>query len=174
MRSAGIPPEKAFAQFWNHPAVQAHMTGKIDSRKFHAQAARHLSSEIAYDDFAAAWCGIFRPMPGMAALFRAVAKRLPVTILSDTDPLHWNHLSRRFPWLLLALRPTLSHETGMLKPDPRVYRLAAANAGAAPESCVFVDDMAANVAGARAAGMRAVHFTDAARLRAAFERLGVL
>jgi len=108
-----------------------------------------------------------RPVPGGGETF-------PVTILSDTDPLHWNYLARRFPWLLLAPRPTLSHETGILKPDPRAYCLAAANAGAAPESCVFVDDLAANVAGAKAVGMRAIRFTAAAKLRASFERMGVL
>lgn len=46
------------------------------------------------------------------------------------------------------------------KPDPRIYRLAAERVGAEPEACVFVDDVARNVEGAVAVGMRAIHHTD--------------
>lgn len=46
--------------------------------------------------------------------------------------------------------------TGVLKPDPRAYALAAQQLGRAPSEIVFVDDMPWNVAGARRAGMIAL------------------
>jgi len=46
--------------------------------------------------------------------------------------------------------------TGVLKPDPRAFRHAAAELGLAAERIVFLDDMPANVAGARRVGMTAV------------------
>ena len=49
-------------------------------------------------------------------------------------------------------------ETGLAKPDPRAYDQAAAAMGLDPAGIVFVDDDPANVAGATAAGMAAVHF----------------
>jgi putative hydrolase of the HAD superfamily len=48
----------------------------------------------------------------------------------------------------------------MRKPDARIYRLAAERVGAEPEACVFVDDIARNVEGAKAVGMYAIHHTD--------------
>ena len=58
--------------------------------------------------------------------------------------------------------------TGVLKPDPRAYRAAAEELGRPPEQVVFLDDLAANVIGARAVGMTAFH-VDIAAPDAAFD-----
>ena len=55
----------------------------------------------------------------------------------------------------------ISGEVGIRKPDPEIYALAAREVGVPPEQCVFVDDIAANVRGAVAAGMVGVHHVDA-------------
>ncbi|MDX1435217.1 MAG: HAD family phosphatase [Anaerolineales bacterium] len=57
----------------------------------------------------------------------------------------------------------ISAEVGLMKPDPKIYRLALDEAGAAPEEAVFLDDFPENVAGARAVGMHAVHFDSKER-----------
>ena len=51
------------------------------------------------------------------------------------------------------------------KPGPEIFALALRRFGVAPADCLFIDDVAANVAGARAAGLAAVQFTSAAALR---------
>jgi putative hydrolase of the HAD superfamily len=48
--------------------------------------------------------------------------------------------------------------TQILKPDPRAYALIADALHIFPEEALFVDDQPHNVAGARAAGMNAIHF----------------
>ena len=47
----------------------------------------------------------------------------------------------------------------LIKPDPAIYHLALARFGLEAGEALFVDDNAANVAGARAVGMHAVLFT---------------
>lgn len=54
----------------------------------------------------------------------------------------------------------ISGEVGIRKPDPEIYALAAREVGVPPEQCVFVDDIAANVRGAVAAGMVGVHHVE--------------
>jgi epoxide hydrolase-like predicted phosphatase len=54
----------------------------------------------------------------------------------------------------------ISAEVGVMKPDPKIYRLAAENVGVDVTEALFVDDVMENVEGARAVGMQAVHFTD--------------
>lgn len=49
----------------------------------------------------------------------------------------------------------LSAEIGVEKPDPVAYRLAAEAVGAAPSDCLFIDDVAEYVDGARSVGMDA-------------------
>jgi putative hydrolase of the HAD superfamily len=49
---------------------------------------------------------------------------------------------------------------GLRKPEPEIYELTLERFGMPAETCLFVDDLAHNCEGARAAGMSAVHFRD--------------
>jgi putative hydrolase of the HAD superfamily len=49
-----------------------------------------------------------------------------------------------------------SHEVGMRKPNPAIYRLALQRLGASAARTAFLDDVASNVAGAEAVGMTGV------------------
>lgn len=51
-----------------------------------------------------------------------------------------------------------SHEVGYLKPDPRIYHVVCDRLRVAPGEALLVDDVQANVDGARAVGMTAVTF----------------
>jgi 2-haloacid dehalogenase len=52
----------------------------------------------------------------------------------------------------------------MVKPDPAIYRLAIERFGIDPAGALFVDDVAANVAGAESVGIAGHRFVDAAAL----------
>jgi len=54
----------------------------------------------------------------------------------------------------------ISAEVGLMKPDPRIYRLALEKLDVQPGESVFLDDVLVNVEAARAAGMSAIHFTQ--------------
>lgn len=69
----------------------------------------------------------------------------------------------------LAEEILYSHETGLVKPDPAAYELAARRLGVVPADCLFVDDLEVNCAAARAAGMAAVRFEENAATIARIE-----
>jgi putative hydrolase of the HAD superfamily len=54
----------------------------------------------------------------------------------------------------------ISAEVGLMKPDPRIYRLALEELAAKAEESVFLDDMLVNVEAARSVGMTGIHFTQ--------------
>jgi len=62
---------------------------------------------------------------------------------------------------------------GIMKPDPRIYRLSAARLGVACEDVVFLDDQPVNLAGAEAVGMTAVP-VDVTSPQTAFDRARAL
>lgn len=62
---------------------------------------------------------------------------------------------------------------GMRKPDLAIYQRAIDIVGGPPERILFIDDRPENVAGAKAAGLAALHFTGADALRAGLNSLGV-
>ncbi len=59
----------------------------------------------------------------------------------------------------------ISGREGLVKPERAIFDLLAERYGIRLAEAVFIDDSPANVEGARAAGMDAVLFTDAATLR---------
>jgi putative hydrolase of the HAD superfamily len=65
----------------------------------------------------------------------------------------------------------LSGEVGMRKPEKEIFLHTAQTLGLPPGECVFVDDMAVNVAAAQACGMTGVLHTDPASTAAALQDL---
>jgi epoxide hydrolase-like predicted phosphatase len=65
----------------------------------------------------------------------------------------------------------ISGEEGIRKPSRRMYELGAERAGVAADRCVYVDDLAFNLAPAEKLGMTTVHHTDAASTVPELERL---
>ena len=64
-----------------------------------------------------------------------------------------------------------SHECGMSKPDPGIYRLACERLRVEPAQMAFLDDYGPCVEGARLAGIRAVLYQDSAQAIRDIERL---
>lgn len=65
-------------------------------------------------------------------------------------------------------------ELGIAKPDPEVFLLVCDLLGVAPGGVIFVDDLAANVAGATTAGLLAHRHTSPADTRDFLARNGIL
>jgi epoxide hydrolase-like predicted phosphatase len=64
-----------------------------------------------------------------------------------------------------------SHEAGMSKPDPRIYALVCSRLNVRHDETVFLDDTDMCVAGAREAGIHAVHYRDNTQAIAEIEKL---
>ena len=72
-------------------------------------------------------------------------------------------------WRFDAL--AISAELGVMKPDAAAYRAVLAMLGMVAQTCVFIDDVPANVAAAQAVGMHGIVFADNASCLAALTRL---
>jgi 2-haloacid dehalogenase len=83
---------------------------------------------------------------------------------------NWSHetfpIARpRFPFFDWFEGIVVSGEVQLVKPDARIYRHLLEAHGLRAEDCVFVDDSPANVAGAEAVGIAALHFQSPEQLR---------
>jgi putative hydrolase of the HAD superfamily len=65
----------------------------------------------------------------------------------------------------------ISHEVGMRKPEPDIYRLACERIGLPPAACVLVDDIADNLPPARWLGMQIIHHIEVDATIGELERL---
>jgi len=80
---------------------------------------------------------------------------------------------KRFPFLGGFDGIIVSGDERLLKPEPAIYRLLLDRYGLEAETCLFIDDSKANVEGARAVGMQAIHFVEPMDLAAELNRYGI-
>lgn len=157
-----------------HPLVYDFLVGKASPQQFHTGMCRELDLTLAYDSFIDLWCDIFDPMPGMEDLVAQVRRKVPVGLLSDTDPVHWQYILDRFPFVGHINHPVLSFEVGVKKPDPQIFLTAARRLAMPCEVCVYIDDLDINVAGAASVGMDAIQFESPEQIRQALTDRGLL
>ena len=148
-------------------------SGKIDTQAFYRKLIDRLNLSINYSKFQEKWCDIFEPMDGMDNLINQLKNDFKIGLLSDTDPLHWRHVLSKFQFLQSIENPTLSYETGCMKPHPSIYRIATKNVNYPADSCLFIDDRAVNVEGAIKAGMKAIQFKGVNSLKAQLVDMGL-
>jgi HAD superfamily hydrolase (TIGR01509 family) len=67
----------------------------------------------------------------------------------------------------------ISSETGLAKPDHKIFELTLERLGSKAETTVFVDDNAKNVAAAAEVGLTTIHFQDVHQLKRELQKLGV-
>ena len=80
----------------------------------------------------------------------------------------------RFPFLARFRGIVVSGEERVAKPDPRIYQILLERYRLDAAGCVFIDDVARNVEGARVAGMDAIEYASADQLRRELERRSIL
>lgn len=88
----------------------------------------------------------------MHTLAQGLRTRHRVVCLSNTQPTHWRHVMGDLLGAGFFDHEYVSHEMGMEKPDPEIYRKVAAAEGADPADIVFIDDTESNLPPAAALG----------------------
>ena len=98
----------------------------------------------------------------------------PLYALSNWSAETFPFALARFEFLSWFRGIVISGELGLVKPDPRIYNHLLERYGVRPEQAVFIDDVAHNVAGAVAVGMRGLLFGSPGALREELTALGLL
>jgi glucose-1-phosphatase len=112
------------------------------------------------------WADFFAgPVPGIEQVLARVRDSYQVAFLSNSNEVHAKVIPRVFSSLF---RPEdifiFSHEERCAKPDPLIFARALEIVDAQPWQCLYVDDLAENVAVASAVGLKAILFTGAEEL----------
>jgi HAD superfamily hydrolase (TIGR01509 family) len=101
----------------------------------------------------------------MIAFMAELAKTYTIAIISNTNPLHYEYVLKKYPvWEPVAYFITSCNE-GVRKPDIKIYQRLLEKSNASPHEVLMIDDIADNCRGARAAGFDAILFTGIENLR---------
>lgn len=130
-------------------------------------------SPADFEEYMAAFWDIYMGNPNeeLIAYLRALRPRYRTAILTNSFVGARAHEEARYGFTSMVDLAIYSDEEGVRKPDPRIYAIACERLGLPPAEIVFLDDLPANVAAARAAGLQAVLFTSTAQAIADIEAL---
>jgi putative hydrolase of the HAD superfamily len=152
-----------------HALERGECSGADFERLLAARLLRRDGGAVAADGLLQRMFAASMPVPAMYDTIRALRSAgFSTSLLSNS----WGcdeYPRADFPSLFDTV--VLSGEVGMRKPEERIFLHAAETLGLAPQECVFIDDIEANVAAAVACGMTGVHHTQTAATAAALQDL---
>ena len=170
---AGKPPEEIGALIYGSKLPVLYESGRISSEEFFARLAALCGLRMSEAEFVPAFTEIFTPIESTLSLIRRLKGRYRIGLLSNTNEWHFRGHIATIPVFPLFDAVTLSYEVKTMKPGERIYRDALDKLGLPPEACVFIDDIAENVAAARKLSMRAILYEGHERLVTALAALSV-
>lgn len=107
----------------------------------------------------------------LVQLIRSLRPHYKIGLLSNA----WDDLrqvmNERFHIAELFDQMFISAEVKLVKPDPRIYHLAAEGLGVSSAETVFIDDMEENVAAARQEGLQAIQYLNNEQTKRDLNRL---
>ncbi len=160
---AGLPEEQFHAAYWapRHDYDRGASTGAAywqavgDTAGIgldQSQIAALLAADVTL------WTRLNDPMVAWAARLQAAGTK--TGILSNLGDALTEGVLATHPWLGGFGHRVFSHALGIAKPEVAIYRHAAAVMGLAPATVLFIDDREENCAGAVAAGMQIIRYSD--------------
>jgi glucose-1-phosphatase len=148
--------------------------GRMTPRDWHAHLSKKLHFSYGFEEFCAIWNGVLDPAPILPdLLFKRLATKCRLALLSNTDPIHVAHIEANYSFVHHFPARVYSCRVGSSKPSPAIYHHALREVGSVPDEAIFIDDILENVFGAGSVGINAFHFTSADELLAEFSRLGL-
>ena len=123
-----------------------------------------------HDDLIDAYAARFNetipgPVPGSLELVERLADGgVPLFAITNFGHEFWEGFRPTQPLFDRFRDIIVSGTEKLMKPDPAIYALAIERFGIDPAGALFIDDVAANVAGAESVGIAGHQFADAATL----------
>jgi FMN phosphatase YigB (HAD superfamily) len=157
--ACGADPDDIGMRFVFDEPYERHERGEIGELDYYASLRKSLEIDIGDEDFGAGWSAIFtEPVHDTVALLEKLEDRVPLYAFSNSNDAHQRVWSRQFEDALKYFRRVfVSSQMGLRKPERASFDYIAREIGVAPARILFFDDTAANVEGARRAGLQAVH-----------------
>ena len=171
---AGISPDMVTETIRKGEAYFPLMSGEIDFEEFALRVTADLGIQMPTDRLMDLWNSILAPNPDAGPVLGRLQGGCRLVLGSNTDPEHYQRSVEVQPALALFDDALLSYDLGVCKPDPAFFTSGLARLGLSAEECVFIDDLADNVASAVGLGITGIQFESMAQVEGQLERLGLL
>ena len=122
--------DKMWAAVQADPMWHDWQEGRVTAAQWHENICRRFGLKVSFEDFCRAWNNVIAPdliLP--ERLFRQLAKRVRLVLLSNTDVIHVEHMQSAFTFTRYFDAKIYSCEVGASKPGRAIFQAALKAAG---------------------------------------------
>jgi glucose-1-phosphatase len=153
----------------------ARLDGLFNSRNGNPSHKHGSNKGFSVDDFRRAMLSIVgRPVTGMEEIVRSLSAKVPLGLLSNTNPLHFDSCMEHLPSLQFIPSHFLSYRLKSLKPDAKIFEQTVELLQLDAGDIFFIDDIPENVEAARKVGLNSHQFVGHEELRECLLRFELL
>jgi HAD superfamily hydrolase (TIGR01509 family) len=171
----GLDRDSLWRRWLASPSVRRFEKGQSSAQDFAEQVVSEFALPVTpteFLEFFERWpMGLYE---GIEPLLQSLSDTYRLACLSNTNEVHWPRMRDQFGLGRLLDRAFVSHEIGMVKPDPQTFQHVIHTLDCPPEAIAFFDDNAVNVQGAAQHGINAYLTRGPADLSAKLGTLGIL
>jgi glucose-1-phosphatase len=150
--------------FVDNEVFRAYERGEVDTAAFFAAFCFDLKIDVDTAELNRTYEAlILHEIDGVAELVRQLSADYPLYALSNNNPLLWRGTQRVCTVLDCFEHIFLSHEIGLLKPNPRAFLYVLRQIDCDPAETILIDDNPNCTEAAEQLGMATVLFEDAAK-----------
>ena len=173
---SGRPAPAIEAGIWDSGFEDEGDAGMVDADAYLAGFGTRMGYRLTEAEWVAAQQAALTPIAACLGLIARLRPTVRSAVLTNNNLLVKRHFAALYPEIgaIAGSLAFVSAEFGARKPDPEAYRRCLHRIGVAPANALFVDDSAANVAGAKAAGLHVHRFIDPPALEARLRALALL
>ncbi len=147
--------------------------GTITLAQLHARLANEIKLTLSFKAFTDLWFYIVQePNKNIIPILHSLKEKYPLYLLSNTESFNAAQLHTKIPNVFTKCY--FSYELGMAKPDKEIYEYVLKDIHCAADECIFIDDLAINIAGAEKVGIHTIHYTLHTDLAQELHKYGVL
>ena len=149
-------PAEILKRWVTCPHTDEFERGLLTPREWAERFVRDWDSTLEPEEFLKAFRAMSRcVLPGVRELLDELRPRFRLAVLSNSNELHWDRNANELKILDPFEFAISSHQVGLCKPDPAIFRIALERARLEAENVMFFDDLAANVEAAKSLGIHA-------------------
>ncbi|UPJ58158.1 HAD family phosphatase [Bradyrhizobium sp. 192] len=173
---AGTTREAVHVAIWDSGFELLGDSGALEAADYLGGFGERIGYPLSLEEWVEARRRSMQPDRAMLDIAGRLRNTVDIAVLTNNTTLVADHIDTLLPELrpLFGSRIYTSAQFKTAKPDPQCYRRCLTEIDMRPRTALFVDDLVANVAGAREAGLLAHHHTSVESFKQALSEHGLL
>ena len=176
-KEAGFEDVEKQIRAFNHQGIfQQFEAGGITAEEFRNAIRENIQAPLTDEEIDDYWSRMLLDIPcEKLKLILELREKYMVYLLSNTNPIHWNHVCKHaFDYHSFRVEDYfeetyLSYEMHDAKPNKSIFEKMLSEANLLPEETLFIDDSEANCQAAASLGIQVHHYRIGDDLKEIFE-----